>query len=741
MRKFLAGARMVSACPPHAHARQPYVTARSSKATARQIPPAPLTPPLQLVSDAIGRRTRQLTRLTAHLCDAFSCLISCAAAAAAAACLRRGPRASRRRSKRAGRSGIALLCAWSHPSRRAGARLRLISVVACVRTSACLGARSRHRAPTRRGPAHTSAPTQRDARFALLGAGLLQSHPSGALPLAQCVRHCASESGPAVVSQRMSTHRRSAAYVPRLFCPHPRTAGQARRSLDASMSETVEDRGRARSPVDDVLRLRLVCLLAFSSSFLSAVANTQSAILSVPTLSVRSTVSFPSSSFLSSPLLSSSRWSIGRNLLDISGTVASSPAADPDCCQLRTRRGIKSPVPVHTSAEPVDSSCAAAAALRPRRRTSCRPSDPCVPAFHRPIEYEHDLSLSYRLVCSDIRSGIWMQRPWRGRWGRRQTRIYRAEERVPQNHVIRCEESQLSAPRLPPSSHRRRTALDGCEGVRKSTSLAWCRCLAEEWTSATAPTPPPTRDRGEDGSPTRHCVPSSLHRPAGALTPSSSLQRPARLFRTTAVLDLGRGRGRGRGRGARFWMRCDSKEEVWSTFYARALALALTRFCLPAELTLGTTQPEERYLHRQDHDRIGCSRRPALEGDALGNVVSQVAVSDLRCLSSILSERAWLHAVALHPLNAAVDIGVHIHQSCPLTTSPSRIARATNDARHELTPPLPIEDGRSADFTAHRDPSCLRLRRSLSKVACPHRARGALCIIVIDLCFARCRSV
>ncbi|KAJ7105517.1 hypothetical protein C8R44DRAFT_987558 [Mycena epipterygia] len=79
-------------------------------------------------------------------------------------------------------------------------------------------------------------------------------------------------------------------------------------------------------------------------------------------------------------------------------------------------------------------------------------------------------------------------------------------------------------------------------------------------------------------------------------------------------------------------------------------------------------------------------------GDAVGNVVSQVAVGDLRCLSSILSESAWLHAVVLHPLNAAVAIGVHIHQSCPLTTSPSRLARATNDASHGLTPPLLIED-------------------------------------------------
>ncbi|KAJ6548538.1 hypothetical protein B0H19DRAFT_1161251 [Mycena capillaripes] len=69
---------------------------------------------------------------------------------------------------------------------------------------------------------------------------------------------------------------------------------------------------------------------------------------------------------------------------------------------------------------------------------------------------------------------------------------------------------------------------------------------------------------------------------------------------------------------------------------------------------------------------------------------------------------------------------------------------------HGLTPPPPIGDvrtpslpahpplritnpiprqGRSADLTAHRNQSCLRLRRSLSKVACHCRAHGASCII------------
>ncbi|KAJ7672036.1 hypothetical protein B0H17DRAFT_1208826 [Mycena rosella] len=67
---------------------------------------------------------------------------------------------------------------------------------------------------------------------------------------------------------------------------------------------------------------------------------------------------------------------------------------------------------------------------------------------------------------------------------------------------------------------------------------------------------------------------------SGPSQANESLVEGVGLFRTTAVLNLGR------GRGARFWMRCDAKEEVWSAFYARALALALTRFCLPAELTL-----------------------------------------------------------------------------------------------------------------------------------------------------------
>ncbi|KAJ7672035.1 hypothetical protein B0H17DRAFT_1208825 [Mycena rosella] len=64
--------------------------------------------------------------------------------------------------------------------------------------------------------------------------------------------------------------------------------------------------------------------------------------------------------------------------------------------------------------------------------------------------------------------------------------------------------------------------------------------------SATAPTPPPTRDRGEDGSPTRHCAPFSLHRPAGALTPSFlSAAGPREL----GFYDEGAGSGIGEGRG------------------------------------------------------------------------------------------------------------------------------------------------------------------------------------------------